>query len=121
MRLRLRPAGAFSHDLRLDVLPGGAQTRSGTLVSLGTRVAAGRLRVDWRVSTYSIPPGRQSSIARPGLGSFELFSAVYGTGTDVSVRFRWRLLAPLTISGYYGERSSGTRRAYIGAELKTLR
>ena len=54
----------------------------------------------------------------PGIGSFEGLSSVYGSGSDVALRFRLRLNGALSLTGYYGEPWLKEQRVYLGVQFE---
>jgi hypothetical protein len=117
MVLTLNYDSVISHRLRLDYSTRWDGAR-GVLVSAGSTLAARKLEARWQVSAYSIPQGSRAYVTRPGISSFEFFSAVYGGGSDVSVRLRWRLSQGLTIIVYHGAAWLKESRFYLGLEWR---
>jgi hypothetical protein len=116
--LGLNPDRGFSHRLRVDYATGRRRGSDGVLLSFGSRFDTGRFETRWQVSAYSITPGGRGYVTRPGIGSFEFFSTVYGGGSDVSVRLRWRVLDGLSIVVYHGAAWSKEKRTYLGLDWR---
>jgi hypothetical protein len=105
------------HTFVLDYRPGIRWDSAGLGVSVATRATLGRLQARWQVTAYSLRPGQSRFVTRPGIGTFEWFSTVYGRGSDVAMRVRWRLRDDLFVLGYYGEPWLKEPRAYVGMQL----
>jgi hypothetical protein len=101
------------HRIRVDYLPGGGD---GVMMLVGTRARLAMVELEWRLSAYSLERGQAAFVSRPGVGPFELFSGLYGRGTDLSLRLRAQLGAGLRVSGYYGRPHLKPPRAYLGLE-----
>jgi len=116
--LGLNSDRGFSNRLRVDYVTGRRRGSDGVLVSFGSRFDTGRFEAQSQVSASSITPGGRGYVTRPGIGSFEFFSTVYGGGSDVSVRLRWRLLDGLSVLVYHGAAWLKEKRTYIGLDWK---
>jgi hypothetical protein len=120
IRLRARAgiaSGGLSHTVTLDYRPGRRWNSEGFSLTVGTGVNVGRLEARWQATAYSLASGQSRLITRPGVGTFEWISTVYGTGSDVSVRVRLRLWHDLFLLGFYGLPWLKEGRAYVGTQF----
>lgn len=124
MRIRARVQGpshaVLTHTITLDYRPRRRWHSEGLGLVVATEASFGRLETTWQLAAYSMGPGQRRLLTRPGVGSLEWASWVYGKGSDVSLRVRLRVAEKLFLMGYYGEPWLKPHRVYIGAEL-TLR
>jgi hypothetical protein len=116
-RLTGSSRGEFSHTIALDYRPGQPWRSEGLSLSVATEVAWRRLEAAWQLTAYAMAPGQSRLVTRPGVGTFEWVSWVYGTGSDVALRVRLRVTRDLALTGYYGQPWLKDERVYIGAQL----
>lgn len=100
------------HRMRADIV------ERGVVVAAGSRLEAGRVTAEWRAAAYALPPGRPAWVTRPGPGPFERFSSVYGRGSDLGVRIRFRLFSHSLLEAYYGRPYLNAARFYVGASYR---
>jgi hypothetical protein len=104
---------AVMHRLRVDYLPGGGD---GVVIMVGSRATVWRCEFEWRLSAYSLAQGQAAFVSRPGVGPFEVFSGLYGQGSDLALRLRAQLRTGVRLTGYYGRPHLKGARAYLGLE-----
>jgi len=90
----------------------------GALLTLATTARSGRLELSGRMSAYHIPKGRVGFISRPGVGTFEFFSSVYGRGSDLSIRARAEVSRAIRLEVYFGTPWGKEARAYAALRLR---
>jgi hypothetical protein len=104
----------LSTRVRLDYMPRFKGLNGGTLLQLGMTFRSERLDARLQIAAHSMSPGRSAFIARPGAGSFELFSAVYGKGSDIAIRVQWWMTRRLAVFAYHGSAPARADRVYLG-------
>jgi hypothetical protein len=109
--------GALQCRARIDYLAPVAGKPGGTILLLGIGFKSARFDARVQAVGHSLPPGRAAYITRPGIGSFELFSGLYGTGSDLAVRLRCVLGYGVSAVLFNGSSTAGTR-AYLGIECR---
>jgi hypothetical protein len=102
---------------RLDYLFAGSGNPAGAALLLGIGLSSRRVDASVQAVGHSLPPGRAAYVTRPGVGSFELFSGLYGTGSDLSMRVRFALGGGVSIVVYNGSNGSATR-VYLSLEMR---
>jgi len=112
--IEFRRGRLLSTKIRLDYMPPVGEVGDGTLLLVGMGVRTKRLDARLQIAAHSIPRGRSAFIARPGVGSFELFSAVYGKGSDVSIRVQLWVTERIALFGYHGSSPARRNRVYLG-------
>ncbi|MCZ6767536.1 MAG: hypothetical protein O7D32_11470 [bacterium] len=115
--LRIRN-GLWSHLMLVEYFPGRFRRTDGVLLTLASTAMSGRVELSWRMSAYDIPAGRVGFISRPGIGTFEFFSSVYGRGSDVSVRARLAVSKAIRLEIYVGAPWQKHARAYAGLRIR---
>lgn len=115
--LRIR-SGPWSHLMLVEYFPGRFHQTDGALLTLASTAVSGRVELSWRMSAYDIPAGRVGFISRPGIGTFEFFSSVYGRGSDVSVRARVAVSKAIRLEVYVGAPWQKHARAYAGLRMR---
>jgi hypothetical protein len=107
----------LSHAVVVDYRPRRRWCVDGLTIVVTGRANLGCLQASWQVAAYSLRKGQGVFISRPGIGSFEGFSSVYGAGSDVALRLRLRLKRGLSLIGYYGEPWLKEHRTYLGVQF----
>jgi hypothetical protein len=113
------PDPRWSHAVVVDYRPGKRWSSDGLTVIITAKADLWRLQATGQVAAYSLAAGQGVFISRPGIGSLERLSSVYGAGSEVALRFRLRLAEGLCLLGYYGEPWLRERRMYVGLQLVT--
>jgi len=108
----------LSHAVVVDYRPQRRWRTEGLTIIVTARANFGRLQASGQVAAYSLGRGQGVFISRPGIGSFEGLSSVYGSGSDVALRFRLRLNGALSLTGYYGEPWLKEQRVYLGVQFE---
>ncbi|MCK5406342.1 MAG: hypothetical protein KAJ37_02755, partial [Candidatus Krumholzibacteria bacterium] len=116
-KVTLAAGPRLSHTVVVDYRPRQRWRADGLTIIVTARADLGRLRASGQVAAYSLAKGQGVFISRPGVGSFEGFSSIYGRGSDVALRFRLRLKEGLSLVGYYGEPWLKEHRTYLGVRF----
>ncbi len=116
-KLRVETGTRLWCQMRLDYLPPLSGIDKGTVLLLGVGLSSSRVDARLQAVGHSLPRGRAAYITRPGVGTFELFSGLYGEGSDLSVRLRWRVGWGTSLVFFHGSSGAGSR-AYLGVECR---
>jgi hypothetical protein len=111
------PTSFITHRLRTDCRVDDRFRLVGVLLSVSARLRFQSGEAEWRVTNYSLEPGRSGYVSRPGIGTFEYLSVVYKDGSDISLRIKFRLRPAFELIGYYGRPWGREPRFYIGGCL----
>ena len=102
----------------VEYFPGRFRRTDGALLTVSSAATSGRAELAWRISAYDIPVGRVGFISRPGIGTFEFFSSVYGRGSDVSARARLAVSKVIRLEIYVGAPWGKHPRTYLGLRVR---
>lgn len=120
VKLQIASGPHVSYSLAIDHRIGAGWRGDGLVLIVAGRAHWKRFETRWQTAAYSLGPGQGALITRPGVGSFESFSSVYGGGSDNAIRIRVRLSPDLLLTAYLGEPWQKQQRLYVGASA-TLR
>ena len=89
----------------------------GLSIVVTARADLGRLQATGQVAAYSLGKSQGLFISRPGIGNFEMFSSVYGRGSDIALRLCFKLTRALSLLVYHGEPWLKEQRTYLGIQF----
>jgi hypothetical protein len=107
------PNQFINNKIRIDSRLDEGFRRAGLVAGVFSRLCLGGGEAVLSVTNYSLETGRSGFLVRPGIGSFEYLSVVYGDGSDISLRIRYEIRPSLIITGFYGQPWNKEPRMYV--------